>query len=80
LLCALVLFPRIVFAFMSGALVSFHTSSTEGGLSEFIGCLGGNGLGHARVSERENVWQRYCTSLGCDELMGWDGMLCYGIV
>ena len=24
----------------------------------------------------ENIWQSYCMSLGCDELMGWYDMGC----
>jgi hypothetical protein len=38
--------------------------------------LGGNGwVGAARMYPgTENVWQSYCMSLGCDELMGWYDM------
>ena len=35
------------------------------------GSVAMDGLGrHVYIPETENVWQSYCMSLGCDELMG----------
>lgn len=54
------------------------------------GWVGNGWVGAARMYPgTENVWQSYCMSLGCDELMGWYdmgwmdgrvGMVWYGMV